>query len=207
MFSRSDWASWLSSEPSNNVRDKLYPKAYRMLKLDSNQEGIVMTGEVKSENTVAQFRSPVDACVGIAGRPCGDQARPVGSAKRHGISTTTSINPAIVAVEQWLCLLLGLVCTVCGFWGFCMKYDQELPSGYIQWLGSAYGPTLRGTAIACFVSGVVLLRRGLARPDLSTITGSRKALRSDGEDGARNTEKNSPRRTILGFRSRLKGRN
>jgi hypothetical protein len=76
----------------------VYPKAYRMFKLDSNQEGIVMTGEVKSENAVAQFRPPVDACVDIEGRPCGDQARPDGGAKRHGTSTTTSINLAIAAV-------------------------------------------------------------------------------------------------------------
>jgi hypothetical protein len=165
-----------------------------------------MAGEVKSENAVDQFRSPVDACVGIAGRPCDDQARPVGSAKRHGISTTTSINPAVVAVEQWLCLLLGLVCTACGVWGICMKYDQELPSGYIPWLGSTYGPILRDTAVACFISGVALVRRGLARPDLSTIRDSRKALRSGGGNGARNTEKSSARRTILGFRSRSKER-
>ena len=159
-----------------------------MFKLESNQEGIVMAGEVKSENAVDQFRSPVDACVGIAGRPCGDQSRPNGSAKRHEIFTTTSINPAIVAVEQWLCLLLGLVCTACGVWGICMKCDQELLSGYLPWLGLPYGPTLRGTAVACFVAGVALVRRGLARPDLSTIPGSRKALRSGGENGARNTE-------------------
>ena len=88
-----------------------------------------------------------------------------------------------------------------------MKYDQELPSGSIAWLGSMYGPTLRGTAVACFVSGAVLVRCGLARPDLSMVSGNRKALRSGDENGARNTEIDSARRTILGFRWRSKGRN
>jgi hypothetical protein len=160
-----------------------------------------MSGEVKGETGVAQFRSPVEAHAPIAGSSHENRLRLSGSSKRYKEATTPT-NPTIVAVEQWLCLLLGLVCMACGVWGICMKYDQELPSSYIPWLGSMYGPTLRGTAVACFVSGVVLVHRGLARPDLSTVHGSRKALRTGG-----NTEKSSARRTILGFRSRSKGRN
>lgn len=165
-----------------------------------------MTGEVKDEKAATPFRSPVEAHAPVAGNPHENQARLTGSSKRDRESTI-STNPTIVAVEQWLCLLLGLVCMACGVWGICMKYDQELPSGYFLWLGSTYGPTLRGTAVACFVSGVVLVRRGLARPDLSTVPGSRKALRSGGGNGSRNTEKISARRTILGFRWQSKGRN
>ena len=143
-----------------------------------------MTGEVKGEKTSIQFRLPVEAHAPIAGNPREDQARLTGSSERNK-EVTTPTNLTVVVVEQWLCLLLGLVCMACGVRGIWMKYDQELPSGYIPWLGSMYGPTLRGTAVACFVSGVVLVRRGLARPDLSTAPGSRKVLRSGNGNGAR----------------------
>jgi hypothetical protein len=143
-----------------------------------------MAGEAKGEKAATQFRSPVEAHAPIAGNPYENRACLIGSSKRNREATTPT-NPTIVAVEQWLCSLLGLVCMACGVWGICMKYDQELPSGYIPWLGSMYGPTLRGTAVACFVSGVVLVRRGLARPDMSTAPGSRKVLRSGNGNGAR----------------------
>ena len=89
-------------------------------------------------------------------------------------------SPNIVIAEQWICFLLGLICMVCGGWGICMKYCLDLSSGYISWLGSACGPALRFTAVACLVSGAALLRRGLARPDMSSVSGSRKVLRSAG---------------------------
>ena len=166
----------------------------------------MVTGEVKGEKAATQFRSPVEAHAPIAGNLHENQARLTGTSKGNREPTTLT-NPTIVAVGQWLCLLLGLVCMACGVWGICMKYDQELPSGYIPWLGSTYGSTLHGTAVACFVAGVVLVCRGLARPDLSTVPGSRKALRSGGGKNSRNTEKISARRTILGFRWQSKGRN
>jgi hypothetical protein len=165
-----------------------------------------MTGEVKGEKAATQLRSPVEAQAPIGGNTHENQARLTGSSKENREATAPT-NPTIVAAEQWLCFLLGLVCMACGVWGICMKYDQELASGYVPWLGSMYGLTLRGIAVACFVSGVVLVRRGLARPDLSTVSGSRKALRSGGGNGARNTEKISARRTSLGFGWRSKGSN
>jgi hypothetical protein len=58
-----------------------------------------------------------------------------------------------------------------------MKYSQSLSSGYVQWLGSAYGPALRLTALAGLAVGAVLVRRGLARSDLSSVTGGREVLR------------------------------
>jgi hypothetical protein len=161
-----------------------------------------MTGGVKGEKTATQSQSPVEAHAPIARNLRENEVRLTCCSKRNREATTPT-SPTIVAVEQWLCLLLGLVCVVCGVWGICMKYDQELSSGYIPWLGSMYGATLRGTAAACFVSGAVLIRRGLARPCLSSVSGSRKALRSGGENGPRNTEKISAHR----FRWRLKGRN
>jgi hypothetical protein len=177
-----------------------------MFKLDLNQEGIVMTGEVKGENAVAQFRSSVKARADSVGSLREDQARPVGSSKWHGIATTAT-NPAIVAVEQWLSLLLGLVCIACGGWGICMKYSQNLSSGYVQWLGSAYGPALRLTALACLAFGAVLARWGLARLDLSSVSGSREVLPSAGRNRARDAEVPPARRTSLDFAWKGKGRN
>jgi hypothetical protein len=63
-------------------------------------------------------------------------------------------NPTIVAMEQWLCLLLGFVCTVCGGWGVCIKYNLDLSFGYISWLRSGHRSTSRSTAVVCLVSGI-----------------------------------------------------
>jgi hypothetical protein len=63
-----------------------------------------------------------------------------------------------------------------------MKYSQGLSSGYVPWLGSAYGPALRLTALACLAFGAALVRRGLARPDLSLVSGSREVLPSAGRN-------------------------
>jgi hypothetical protein len=66
----------------------------------------------------------------------------------------------IVVIEQWICLVLGLVCMAFGMWGICMKPEQDALSAYIAWLGSLYMPTLRVTAVVCIGLGVVLARRG-----------------------------------------------
>ena len=68
----------------------------------------------------------------------------------------------IVVVEQWICLVLGLVCMAFGMWGICMNPEQDALSAYIAWLGSLYMPTLRVTAVVCIGFGVMLVRRGLA---------------------------------------------
>jgi hypothetical protein len=148
----------------------------------------------------------VEAHAPVAGISHENQLRLTGSSKRNREATTPT-NPTLLAVEQWLCILLGLVCMVCGVCGICMNYDQQLPPGHSAWLGSMYGPTLRGTAVACFVSGGELVRRALARPGLASVSGSRKALRSDGGNGARNTERISARLTTSGFRWQSKERN
>jgi hypothetical protein len=66
----------------------------------------------------------------------------------------------IVVIEQWICLVLGLVCMAFGMWGLCMKPEQDAFSAHIAWLGSLYMPTLRVTAIVCTGFGVMLVRRG-----------------------------------------------
>jgi hypothetical protein len=106
----------------------------------------------------------VEARADIAGSPREDQAPPVGGTKRDGVATTPT-TPSIVAAEQYLCFLLGLICMACGGWGVCMKYSLDLSSGYISWLGSAYGPTLRLTAVhASFWGGASSFRVCKARP-------------------------------------------
>ena len=68
----------------------------------------------------------------------------------------------IVAIEQWICLVLGVVCIASGIWGIFLKLSQSALPAHLAWLATAYVPTLRITAIACLVMGLVLLRRGLA---------------------------------------------
>ena len=68
----------------------------------------------------------------------------------------------IVVIEQWICLVLGLVCMAFGMWGICMKPEQDALSAYIAWLGSLYMPTLRVTAVVCIGLGVMLARQGWA---------------------------------------------
>jgi hypothetical protein len=74
-----------------------------------------------------------------------------------------SAQPSTTAViEQWICLVLGLVCMAFGMWGLCMQPEQDALSEYIAWLGSLYMPTLRVTAVLCIGLGVMLARRGWA---------------------------------------------
>jgi len=68
----------------------------------------------------------------------------------------------IVAIEQWICLLLGVVCIASGAWGVFLKLSQNALPAYLAWLATAYVPTLRITAVACLVMGLVLVRRGLS---------------------------------------------
>jgi hypothetical protein len=164
-----------------------------------------MAGEVKGEKAVARFRSPVDARAGIAGSACGDRVRDTRSSESDEKAMPTS--PNIVVAEQWLCFLLGLICMVCGGWGICMKYSQGLSSGYVPRLGSAYGLALRLTAVACLAFGARLVRWGLARSDLSSVSGSRDVFPSAGRDRARDAKVPPARRPTLEFAWKGKGRN
>jgi hypothetical protein len=68
----------------------------------------------------------------------------------------------IVAIEQWILLVLGIVCIASGAWGVFLKLSQDALPAYLTWLSVVYAPTLRITAVACLVMGIVLVRRGLA---------------------------------------------
>jgi hypothetical protein len=86
--------------------------------------------------------------------------------RKKGRGKQESAQPEmIVVVEQWICLVLGLVCMGFEMWGICRKPEQHAPSAHIAWLGSLSTPTLRVTAVVCIGLGAVLARRGWA--DLS----------------------------------------
>ena len=85
----------------------------------------------------------------------GQGVREKGGDERKSTQPTT-----IVVIEQWICLVLGLLCMAFGIWGICMKPEQDALSAYIAWLGSLYVPTLRITAVVCVGLGVMLIRRG-----------------------------------------------
>lgn len=100
--------------------------------------------------------------------------------------------PTIVAIEQWFCFLLGIVCMAFGVWGICIRYREGLLPAWLTWLGSAYLPVLRVTAAACLGLGVALVRLGTAKtlpvselPHLKLTIKPRspEALRGTGEDG------------------------
>jgi hypothetical protein len=83
--------------------------------------------------------------------------------RKKGGDEQKSAQPTTIAViEQWICLVLGLVCMAFGMWGICMKPGQGALSEHIAWLGSLYMPTLRVTAVVCVGLGVMLIRRGWA---------------------------------------------
>jgi hypothetical protein len=68
----------------------------------------------------------------------------------------------IIAIEQWICVVLGVVCIASGIWGVLLKPSQNALPAYLAWLATAFVPTLRIIAVACLVMGLVLVRRGLA---------------------------------------------
>jgi hypothetical protein len=133
----------------------------------------------QTDGETTQFRRPDETLINIAGsfrkdhacivheRTSEAQGRSQNTKRDEGATPTI---PRIVVAEQWLCLLLGLVCMICGVYGLFMKYNQGSSNAYIRWLGPAYGPILRFTAISCIALGAVLVRQGLARPDQSSFS-------------------------------------
>jgi hypothetical protein len=144
-----------------------------------------MTGE-DTYVKATQFRRPDETLAGIVGSVHKDPMRIADDRtpelRRGGQNTkrdkgTTRIVPRIVVAEQWLCFLLGLICTICGICGLFMKYNHDLtPFAHLRWMGPAHGAILRSSAIACFVVGAVLVRCGLASPDQSLLSIGQEAL-------------------------------
>jgi hypothetical protein len=68
-------------------------------------------------------------------------------------------------IGQWICFVLGVVCIACGALGIFANHIEGPPSASIAWLGSAYMPALRVTALLCLLMGLLLVRRGWSSPD------------------------------------------
>jgi hypothetical protein len=173
-----------------------------------------MTGE-DADGETTQFRLRDETLVGIVGSFNRDhmriadertpESRREGQNSKRDEGTTTRTIPRIVVAEQWLCFLLGLTCMICGIYGLFVQYNQDSSFAYIRWLGAAYGPILRSTAIACFVLGAVLVRCGLASPDQALVSIGQKPLRSVRTNVARASNLFSAWRTILGVGLKWKG--
>jgi hypothetical protein len=83
-----------------------------------------------------------------------------GVKKKKGGEQESAQPKTIIVIEQWICLVLGLVCMAFGIWGIYIKPEQDAVSAYSACLGSLYTPTLRVTAVACIGLGIALARRG-----------------------------------------------
>jgi hypothetical protein len=174
----------------------------------------VTTGE-DADGETTQFRLPDETIAGIVGSFHKDHGRIAdertpeprrgGQNAKRDEGTTCTI-PRIVVAEQWLCFLLGLTCMICGIYGLFVQYNQDSSFAYIRWLGPAYGPILRSTAIACFVLGAVLVRCGLASPDQVLVSIGQKPLRSVRANLARTSNLFSAWGTILGVGLKRKGK-
>jgi hypothetical protein len=143
---------------------------------------------IDEDGETAQFRRPDETLAGIACSFHKDHSHiaheRTSEVPRRDEGTSRTI-PRIVVAEQWLCLLLGLICMIFGVYGLFMKYSQDSPNAYIRWLGPAYGPVLRFTAISCIALGAVLVRHGLARLDQSSFSVGQPILRSSHGNCAR----------------------
>ena len=106
------------------------------------------TGRILATKVISPIQS-YDRGTGSLHEDVGHLSRERTSGVGHGVREVgggeqESAQPkTIVAIEQWICLVLGLVCMVFGMWGIFMKPDQDAVSEYIAWLGSLYMPTLR----------------------------------------------------------------
>jgi hypothetical protein len=54
-------------------------------------------------------------------------------------------------IGQWICFVLGVVCIACGAFGVFANHIEGPSSAFIAWLGSAYIPALRLTALLCLL--------------------------------------------------------
>ena len=105
-------------------------------------------------------RSPTGYSRRANGRPLNAKQSPESTAG----DGSKDFTPSWVAdIEQWICFVLGVICIACGALGVFAKQVKGPPSGSIAWLGSAYVPALRLTALLCLFMGLLLARRGWSR--------------------------------------------
>lgn len=85
----------------------------------------------------------------------------VATGRAHPEGSPPAMLPAVVL---WFCFILDLICMISGILGLCTAPSQAPSSIYTAWLGVAYIPALRVTAVACFAMGVILARKGWTQP-------------------------------------------
>jgi hypothetical protein len=88
---------------------------------------------------------------------------------RQGVRSATGNQPKDstrrwVVIGQWTNFALGVFCIVCGVFGAFAHIEGPL-SVSVAWLGSAYVPTLRITALLCLFMGLLLACRGWSSRD------------------------------------------
>src|ERR1700679_1958377 len=125
-----------------------------------------MRADIGADRILAtKSMSPIHDDAGSRNKGIGplDRERPSsaeqGMKKKEKDERNDSRFKLIVAIEQWICLVLGVVCIVSGIWGAFQKLSQNALPAYLAWLARAHVSMLRTTAVACVVMGLVLVRR------------------------------------------------
>ena len=80
--------------------------------------------------------------------------------KKTSADQSSILLSLIVATEQWICLVLGIVCVVSGILGVSMNPGQNDLTAHLAWAGLGYVALLRITAATCLALGIVLVRMG-----------------------------------------------
>jgi hypothetical protein len=80
--------------------------------------------------------------------------------KKAGTSQSGFSLSLIVVIEQWICLLLGIICMVSGALGISMSLGQHDLHAHLACAGLGYVPLLRITAATCLALGIVLVHLG-----------------------------------------------
>jgi len=83
-----------------------------------------------------------------------------GTEKKTGDDRGSFPLSLIVAIGQWICLVLGIVCVISGIFGISMDPGQNDLPAHLAWTGLGYAALLRITAAACLALGIVLVRLG-----------------------------------------------
>jgi hypothetical protein len=71
----------------------------------------------------------------------------------------------IVVIEEWICMVLGIICIVSGIVGLAMNPSQNDVAAGLSWLKSMYILLLRATATVCLALGAALVRLGWRGPN------------------------------------------
>jgi hypothetical protein len=117
--------------------------------------------------SMGEGRAPTDySSTGISGRTRGrswNAKQKVEGRPGNGRSDAKPVWAAVIG--QWTFFVLGVLCMVCGVFGvFAQRMEGPL-SASVAWLGRAYVPALRVTALLCVFMGSLLVRRGWSSHD------------------------------------------